>query len=118
MTKKKKKKREKAKGPAEVVYDPAEAMKLLNSPWGNHLVSQAIHICVMQLTSEPLRYRENAESDLFKRKIADFEILRNALFPSYGLVAGTVDQSAIELKMARMSDGETEEIMQEAIISP
>jgi len=115
MAKKKTKKKAAPKATQQVT--PEQAMALLNSPWGNHLVSQAIHICINQLAMEPLRYYENNESDLYKAKIRDLEVLRNALFPSYGQVVGTVDQSAIELRMLRMTDGENEEIMQDALVS-
>lgn len=95
-----------------------EAMELLNSPWGNHLVSQAIQICLWNIQMEPLRYNENPESDLFKVKLKDLQILKNVLFPSYAQLQKTVDQHAIELKMSRMSQGEKDEIMESAIIQP
>jgi len=95
-----------------------EAMELLNSPWGNHLVSQAIQICLWNIQMEPLRYNENPESDLFKAKIKDLQTLKHVLFPSYAQLHKTVDQHAIELKMSRMSQGEKEEIMESAIIQP
>lgn len=116
-----KKKRKKAQASAPVTNTQEatqDAMTLLNSPWGNHLISQAIQMCLWNLGMEPVRYNENPESDLYKAKIRDLEKLRMVLFPSYSQLHKTVDQHAIELKMLRMSDGEVEEIMESAIVQP
>ena len=90
------------------------AMKILNSPWGNHLISQCIHIGVAAMKADPENFGEITLSEVWEHKIRDIEMLRDVLFVSYAELAGHPDQYAAELAMQRMGDAEVEEVMQEA----